>query len=552
MRAIELEHVYDDPRFSDMPYVFPTEEERVRVLNEVRARLKEKTATEWMRIFDEDGNVGAEPFITTQEAMGHPQFLYNGNVINVRDPELGETKQIAPLASMSATPSSVPGPAPRLGEHTEQLLARVNAGQSAWAAGESHQAHAHARMPMYPLEAITVLELGNHIAGPFGATLLAEMGARVIKVEPPEGDLLRRIVDAAVKTIQGKESIAVDLKTESGKEILNKLVRKADVLVHNFRPGVAERLGIDFGTLSQLNPTLVYVYAAAYGSGGPNVHRPAFAPAINAITGAGLYMNGEGNPPQSAIHADPSSALGVATTALMGLHAREASGRGQYIETSMICSAAYALSDDFIQYDGKPARRLPDNGQHGFDALYRLYETREGWLFLCCRRQQEWEAFCHAVGQDHLLADARFSSEMARSKNDEALVAVIRDVFGSRTATDWEEVLLTKGVAGVRADGLKFKEFFVTDASIAENGFIARAQYVDFFVGSDDYVDFGEYWRHGNTVLFSTMSGKTGPPCGIGDHTESIMLGLGYSQEEIGALKRQGVVIWGLGWAAHG
>ena len=552
MQVLGLEKVYDDPRFDDMPYSFPTPEERTAVLNEVKARLKQKTAAEWMRLFGENGNVGGEPFITTQEAMRHPQFLHNGHVVDVQDPQAGATKQISPLARMSETPSRVAGPAPALGEYTEQTLTRLGAGRSPWTSDGSRLALPSGPTPRCPLETITVLELGNHIAGPFGATLLAEMGARVIKVEPPEGDLLRRIVDASVKTIQGKESIAIDLKTEAGKHILHKLARKADVLLHNFRPGVAERLGVDYDTMSQLNPSLVYLYAAAYGSSGPNVHRPAFAPAINAITGAGFYMNGEGNPPQSAIHADPSSALGVATAAMVGLYAREATGRGQYIETSMICSASYALSDDFIQYEGKPPRTLPDKGQHGFGALYRLYETRDGWLFLACPRDGEWEAFCRAAGVGHLIADKRFSSSLDRSRNGEALLAIIQNAFQARTAVEWEEAMLARGVPCVRADGPRFKQFFVTDDSIKENGFIAKTQYVDFFVERGEYVDFGEYWRHGNTVHFSEMGGNTGPPCGIGDHTQSIMLELGYPQEEIEALKAQGVVTWGLGWAAHG
>ena len=552
MRAMGMESVYDDPRFHDMPYNFPTPEDRVRVLAEIQARLKTKPLDEWMRLFDADGDAGAEPFLTTQEAMSHPQFVHNKHVIEVMDPVFGRTQQIAPLAQMSDTPAAVQGPAPKLGEHTREVLAAVRAGQDPWSAAQEPLPPPRRQEIEHPLGDLTILELANHIAGPFGVTLLAELGARVIKIEPPEGDLLRRIMDAAVKTIQGKQSIAIDLKTDTGKSILHKLVEKADVLVHNFRPGVEERLGIDYGGMAEINPRLVYVFAAAYGSSGPRAGRPVFGPGINAITGAGYYVNGEGNPPTSGVHADPSSALGVATASLLGLYARERTGRGQHIETTMLNSTSYALSDDFIRYEGKPPRRLPDQGQHGFDALYRLYESSDGWVFLACRDESEWKTFCQATGREDLLKDPRFSSASARDGNDAALIQEIASIFGARKTDEWEQLLLARNVACVRADGQVFREFFVKDRAVRENDLITTTSYVDYYPHKDQVVDFGEYLRHGNTVHFSRMTGVTGPPCGIGDYTQAIMKELGYSEEQTEKLKDEGVVTWGIGWAARG
>ena len=396
------------------------------------------------------------------------------------------------------------------------------------------------------------LGLGNHIAGPFGCTLLAEMGARVIKVEPPEGDLLRRIMDASVKTIQGKESIAIDLKTERGRAILYKLVARADVLMHNFRPGVEEKLGIGYEKLAALNPRLIYLYAASYGSSGPRAGRPAFGPALNAIAGAGPYIAGEGNPPLMSIHADPSSALGVATAALLGLSARQRTGRGQYIETTMLSSTAYALSDDFIRYKGKPPRRMPDKGQHGFHALYRLYETKEGWLFLICSQPGEWDSLCRVTGRPELVKDPRFETRKSRDANDAALTDILSEALRSRPAGEWERLFLEADLACLQADGPSFKALFVQDPSVRENGFIARTQYVDYFEHKDHYVDFGEYWRHGNTVLFSELEGVAVPTCGIGDPTQAILRAGDYSDEDIEEHKAAGVVTWGRGWAAPG
>ena len=552
MRVIGMEYVYDDPRFNDMPYEFPTPEERTEVLAEVRRRLGQKSLAEWMRLFEEDGNVGAEPFISTEEAISHPQYIHNGTVVEVQDPNLGPTYQIGPLTTLRDTPAEIHRPAPALGEHTEEVVSAVASGASPWRSRNGTSPAPEPESIRYPLQGTVVLELGNHIAGPFGTTLLAELGARVIKVEPPEGDLLRRIMDASVKTIQGKESIAIDLKTERGQAILYKLVAQADVLMHNFRPGVAEKLGIGYEKIAALNPRLIYLYAASYGSSGPRAGRPAFGPALNAISGAGQYIAGEGNPPLMSIHADPSSALGVATSALLGLSARKRTGRGQYIETTMLTSTAYALSDDFIRYEGKPPRRMPDKGQHGFHALYRLYETKDGWLFVSCPQPSEWESLCRVAGQPELAKDPRFETEKSREANDAALTDILSEALRSRTAEQWERLFLAADLACLRADGPSFKAFFVQDSSVRENGFIAQTQYVDYFEDKDDYVDFGEYWRHGNTVLFSDMEGVAGPPCGIGDHTQAILKESGYSEDEIQDLKAADVVTWGLGWAAHG
>ena len=175
----------------------------------------------------------------------------------------------------------------------------------------------------------------------------------------------------------------MDLKTPEGRDIVHKLVAKADILVHNFRPGVPERLGIDFATVVEVNPRIIYLYAASFGSSGPDAHRPAFDPVVSAMAGGEILQAGLGNPPQDRRTGDHSALLGVAVGALLGLRAREISGKAQNVETTMLVSSAYLNSDDFIRYEGKPERPLPDSGQYGLHALYRLYRSSGGsWVFL--------------------------------------------------------------------------------------------------------------------------------------------------------------------------
>ncbi len=315
-----------------------------------------------MQIFAEL-DVGADPFLTPDEFLAHPQMVDNGRVVTVEDPEVGPCRQVGPLALFAgATPFSS-RPAPRVGEHNRQVRAELDG-----PGPEPSPRPARANRPVYPLDGVTILEVAYFLAGPLAATLLAEMGARVVKVEPPGGEPARRLGLQAAKLFHGKESVVLDLKRPDGMAALLELVERADVFLHSFRPGVAERLGIDPVNLLARNRGLVYVYAASYGSEGPQAGRAAFHSTPNALVGSGILQAGRGNPPVDDSYPDPGSALGVATAVLLGLHRRErAAGAGQVVETTMLATTGYAMSPYLVSYDGAPEWRLPDKGQHGVE-----------------------------------------------------------------------------------------------------------------------------------------------------------------------------------------
>ena len=221
------------------------------------------------------------------------------------------------------------------------------------------------------------------------------------------------------------------------------------MVVHNFRPGVPERLGADFATLAAVNDRLVYVYAASFGSTGPDAHRPAFDAVISAMAGGEVLQAGEGNPPQQRQTTDHSALLGVAVAVLLGLRARRATGQAQNIETTMLASAAYLLSDDFLRYPGKPPRPQPDAGQHGLHALYRLYRAADGWVFLAAPQQDEWERLTAAL-DDPELADAALQAPEGRRGRDVELAGVLERIFAGRTGDEWEALLLPLDVACVK------------------------------------------------------------------------------------------------------
>ena len=190
------------------------------------ARFQEQTLEEWMDLFvNKTRDVAAEPYRTSVEGMTHPQMIHNGHVREVMDPVVGMTKQLGPLSLMSDTPGRIQGPSPLPGQHTEEVLGSLNG-----ANGQRANGYGSEPMPRHPLEDVTVLDLATVIAGPLGCALLGEMGARVIRIEPPGGDLLRgmSLGVTANKTMAGSEDVCLDLSTEEGQKIVHELVAKAD------------------------------------------------------------------------------------------------------------------------------------------------------------------------------------------------------------------------------------------------------------------------------------------------------------------------------------
>ncbi|MCH7554040.1 MAG: CoA transferase, partial [Chloroflexi bacterium] len=417
-----LTDLLTEERYQGLPNI-PAGPDMEELYLKLHERMQTKTAEEWLDIFVHEFDVACEPMRTAQEAFDHPQVIHNGNWIELDDPTVGATKQLGPLVHCSETPLAPQGPAPALGQHTAEVLASV--GQRTAKVLKNG-----ASMPRYPLEGVTIVEFATWFAAPFGTAMLADLGANVIKVESIDGDSFRRWGPMASKPLQGKRSIAIDLKKGEGQKLAHELIKRADILMHNFRPGVTSRLGIDYETCKQINPRLVYLYAGSYGSTGPMSHRPAMHPIPGAICGGALYQAGQGQPPPpdrvmtyeelratSSVlfqanegNPDVSSAIGVGTALMLGLYAREKTGKGQYMETTMIGSCLYAEADDFIQYEGKPERSMPDGHLNGLHALYRFYKASDDWVFLACTTQREWADFCEAVGRQDLARDSRFAS----------------------------------------------------------------------------------------------------------------------------------------------
>ncbi len=548
MHWLDMDFIYEDPRFETAPRL---DQDAVAALERIMLeKVQQKTLDEWMGIFlGEAGNVAAEPYYTSERALEHPQIVHNGNVQRVHVPAVGDTRHLGPMVSMKETPGSTPGPAPLPGQHTEEVLARLGSSNGSRSNGS------RAPMPERALEGITLLDLATVINGPLGCALVAELGARVIRIEAPGGDWGRQgLPFSAHRTMAGSECICLDLKTEEGQEIMGKLAARADLLLHSMRPGAPERTGIGYEQLKEINPDLVYLYAGGYGSTGPYSHRPSMAPIAGAVSGGGVAQMGRDAfpPPDQPMTideiaavskrlkrandgtADHNTAMVNAVGLLLGLYARERTGAAQYVESTMIAANAYANIDDFYWHEDKPARPLPDRDGYGLHALYRLYRAKTGWVFLACPFEDEWEALCQTIERTDLLDDPRFASADKRQEHDDALAEELGRVFDTNEPLHWERLLTAADVACVRAEDRGMYYFFNDDPHVREQGMLTDVSAPRF----------GKFWRYAPVVEFSDTSGKAGPGPLRGQHTRPILQELGYSDAQILDFKQRRVVDW--------
>jgi len=519
-------------------------EPAVTITGAVLRRLHERTLDEWMDIFMRYDDIGVEPYRTPLEAMDHPQMIHNGHVVDVIDPTIGKTRQVGPLVTLTRTPAQLRPGAPALGRYSADASFRA----------APRQPGGGGQVPPAPLAGVTVLELAWFYAAPFGTALLADLGARVIKVEGVDGDPHRHQSPlrefSGVKALQGKESIVVDYRTPEGKEILHQLVARSDVVMRNYRQQNSAAAGDDYDSLHVHNPEQVYLYAAAYGADGPYTARPAFAPTMGVAAGHRVYQLGwaqalharrsidfeEGmealaeqrrNSGGPTANADAAAAMVVGTAQLLGLVARQRAGIGQYLETTMLCSNAYVVSDEFFDCEGKEPRTGHDDD--GVNALYRLYPASEGWVFLAAPLPSGWEAVRAALG---LGDDPRFATPADRVAHDGELANVIAAVFALRTAREWEAMLLADDVTCVEVSQGAFSEFTISSPTVRENGFVAEVTHPLF----------GAHLRHGPVVTLSATPGAPGPGCLVGQNTRAILAELGYREEQISDLHARGVV----------
>jgi crotonobetainyl-CoA:carnitine CoA-transferase CaiB-like acyl-CoA transferase len=548
--AIGFGWIWDDERFSGAPFRFPDDDAKVELVQRLQEHMRSKTSAEWMDLYLANGNVCADVIRTTQEALAHPQLRAADGVVEIDDPRVGPTVQIGPIAKIGGAHAPVPSPAPDPGQHSAEV--RAEAVTPIVAPTPSRVSLAG------PLDGITVIEAGYYYAMPFATALLAELGARVIKIEPVRGDPYRLLGRGGgdpvaalghnnmVRAMQGKESIALDLKDPRGREILHRLVAEADLFVHSFRGNVPDTLGLDEASLRAINPNLVYHYAASYGSVGPYRAQPAIDPVIAAFAGTTAYQTGEGNPPLRESGADPVAATGHAVAMLLGLFARHRGGEGQSVESAMIVSNIYLNYQDAFSHAAKPPRPPVDSRQLGIGAAHRLYECAPGerrsapyenpdprWIMLAAADDVSFARLCEIIGLSSLPAEDRFSTAAARLLHRSELESMLGPAFLAQTAAEWEEVLLAAGVGCIAADTMSHFVFLHEDPQAKAIGMMVPTTHPSF----------GRYWRYAPVLAFSDTPSRVTTFCELGEHTRALLIDVGFDDEAIDALTDAGVVV---------
>ena len=419
------------------------------------------------------------------------------------------------------------------------------------------------------LEGIRVLEFTEIIAGPYGGMLLADMGADVIKIEPPWGDPWRHafpIEPGESKTFmslnRGKRSLTLDLTKQEGRDVVHRLVVDSDVVIINYRPDVSYNLSIDYETLSAINPRLVYCDNTAFGRNGPHSQRPGYDIIAQALTGlmASEDKIDDGVPQQvnSTPVADFSTALAIAWAVCAGLFHRERSGKGQKIETTLLGSALAVQPWRFMEVERTDTASraeffetltimkdagVPYEDTHGyyrqhFDAArgrtkhpyYRTYQAADGVLAVGCLSDPLRKRMADVLG----LRDIRFEpdydiySEETREFNIR-LNSQAEDIFRQRTVAEWLRIL---DEARVPAGPVRFVEELVDDEQVVSNGLVVELEHS--VVGKVKMV--GPMLKMSETPLEPTQ-----PSPALGQHTEDVLLQHGYTTAQLEQLRELGV-----------
>jgi crotonobetainyl-CoA:carnitine CoA-transferase CaiB-like acyl-CoA transferase len=312
-----------------------------------------------------------------------------------------------------------------------------------------------------PLAGLRVLEFGQIAAGPFTGSLLADLGADVVKVENPQGgDGMRQwpplTPNAAGETFsenfaalnRNKRSIAIDLKDARAVARLKRLTAKTDVIVENFRPGVLSRLGLGYEDLSRANPRLVYCSISGYGQTGPNADRGAFDVTVQAVSGLMSVTGEEGAPPVKCgvPVGDFCAGLYAAYCIVAAVMESQKTGTGRYIDCSMLGSLLGVAALQTSEYfgTGKAPRRL--GSAHPRNAPYQAFRGADKYFVIAAGNDKLWGEVCQACGVEPLVKDPRFLTQRDRAKNQHELVEILAPIFATRTADDWLAEMDRRGV----------------------------------------------------------------------------------------------------------
>ena len=394
---------------------------------------------------------------------------------------------------------------------------------------------------MKPLENLRVLDLSRILSGPYCTMVLADFGADVVKVERPgSGDDTRSWVPPFIgdesayflSVNRNKRSLTLDLKSPEGKKVIFRLAKWADVVVENFRPGTAEKLGIGYDTLKELNPRLIYCAISGFGQTGPYRDKPGYDAVGQAMGG---LMSVTGYPELPPVRFGVAIAdLGAAMWSLVGilsaLQVREQTGRGQYLDTSLFegqLSWLTYIAGNYFATGENPERH---GSAHPNIVPYQAFETSDGALMIAIGNDSLWRKFAVAIGRPDLGDNPDYTTNELRAAHRDELIGSLSRVFKERTTDAWLEQL-TQG--GVPVSPIQSVADVVKDPHAAARDMFVKLQHPTV----------GEVTVTGIPIKFSETPGEVvTPPPTLGQHSEEVLLELGYCQDDIAELQKNNIV----------
>jgi crotonobetainyl-CoA:carnitine CoA-transferase CaiB-like acyl-CoA transferase len=401
-----------------------------------------------------------------------------------------------------------------------------------------------------PLEGIKVLDFSIAVAAPFGGTMLADMGAEVIKIERVQGEAQRLGLPAGMDDKldtsvvvklpdtpswmafnRGKKDLAIDIRTEKGKEVVLKLAKETDVVLQSFRPGVAERLGIGYEDISKINPRVIYCSFTGYGQSGPVAHRAGGDMWSQAMSGIVSLIGYPGGAPQMLPFpaCDHVGGMLVAYAVMTALFARERTGQGQAVNVNNLDAALYLQFSGFADY--LTTGKMPLKAGRSYGAPpFGPFRAKDGDVLTIFGTGPMWPDFCRLVGAPELADDPRFKTDEARYENREEIGRLLDEAFSHKTRAEWQQLFRE---ARMRCDPCLTYEEICAHPQLKENEMIYAAEHPAR----------GKVQMLGLPVKLEKTPGRPqGPSPMLGQHSEEILLRLGYSRADIESMEAEGVI----------
>lgn len=389
------------------------------------------------------------------------------------------------------------------------------------------------------LEGIKVLDFTQAMAGPMATMLLGDLGADVIKVEPPTGDQTRKwappysggMSSYFLSANRNKRSFTINLKEPGSKEIILKVLKSADVLIENFRPGTMKSFGLDYDSVKGTNDKIIYCSLSGYGQTGPYRNKPGYDLTILANSGL-MGINGE--PGRSPVKfgvpiADITSGLFADIAILSALYNRELTGEGQYIDMAMLDANVLTLTNQAFNFfsTGKDPQRM--GSVHSNIAPYQIYRASDGYIAVAVGTEKLWKIFCKVIEREDLAEDERFYTNQERLRNRDLLTAELENTFMKHTKSDLQEML--EG-AGIPAASIKTMSEVASDEQVRERDMITKMN-----------APYGEIDMLGTPFRFLRNSGSLRlPPPMMGEHTHDVLKESGFSEKEIEEMLKKGQI----------